>query len=66
MTRLSLAKEKVQVLLLEGIHENAVTDLVADGYANLIRLPAPPPPLNAPLSNIRSVAELDHVNASAH
>lgn len=39
MTRLSLAKEKMQVLLLESIHENAVADLVADGYANLVRLP---------------------------
>ncbi|MEK0084375.1 phosphoglycerate dehydrogenase [Geminicoccaceae bacterium SYSU G07066] len=39
MTRLSLAKEKVQVLLLEGIHENAVADLVADGYTSVTRLP---------------------------
>lgn len=38
MTRLSLAKEKVQVLLLEGIHENAVADLVADGYTNITRV----------------------------
>lgn len=39
MTRLSLAKGKVQILLLEGIHDNAVADLAADGYANLVRLP---------------------------
>jgi D-3-phosphoglycerate dehydrogenase len=39
VTRLSLAKEKVQVLLLEGIHENAVGDLVADGYTSIARLP---------------------------
>ncbi|WP_418160291.1 phosphoglycerate dehydrogenase [Benzoatithermus flavus] len=39
LTRLSLAKEKVQVLLLEGIHENAVADLVADGYTSVTRLP---------------------------
>ena len=39
MTRLSFPKEKVQILLLEGIHENAVADLTADGYSNLVRLP---------------------------
>jgi D-3-phosphoglycerate dehydrogenase len=39
VTRLSLAKERVQVLLLEGIHDNAVADLHADGYVNLVRLP---------------------------
>ena len=38
MTRLSLAKERVQILLLEGIHENAVADLAAEGYANVTRL----------------------------
>jgi D-3-phosphoglycerate dehydrogenase len=36
---LSLAKEKVQILLLEGIHENAVADLAADGYTSIARLP---------------------------
>ena len=39
MTRLSFPKEKVQILLLEGIHENAVADLTADGYSSLVRLP---------------------------
>ena len=39
MTRLSLPKEKVQFLLLEGIHENAIADLAADGYRNVVRLP---------------------------
>ncbi len=39
MTRLSLPKEKVQFLLLEGIHENAVRDLAADGYSSIVRLP---------------------------
>lgn len=38
MTRLSLAKERVQILLLEGVHENAVADLAADGYPNVTRL----------------------------
>lgn len=40
MTRLSLAKEKVQILLLEGIHDNAVADLEADGYSRITRLPS--------------------------
>jgi D-3-phosphoglycerate dehydrogenase len=39
VTRLSLPKEKVQILLLEGIHENAVADLVTDGYGSIARLP---------------------------
>ena len=39
MTRLSLAKEKVRILLLEGIHDNAAADLAAAGYANVTRLP---------------------------
>ena len=39
MTRLSLAKEKVRILLLEGIHDNAAADLAAAGYANVERLP---------------------------
>jgi D-3-phosphoglycerate dehydrogenase len=40
VTRLSLAKDKVRVLLLEGIHDTAVKDLVADGYTSITRLPA--------------------------
>jgi D-3-phosphoglycerate dehydrogenase len=36
---LSLAKEKVRILLLEGIHDNAAADLAAAGYANVTRLP---------------------------
>ena len=39
LTSLSFPKEKVQILLLEGIHENAIADLTADGYTNLTRLP---------------------------
>ena len=35
MTRLSSQKEQVRILLLEGIHENAVADLTADGFANI-------------------------------
>lgn len=40
MTRLSLTKDKVRVLLLEGIHENAVKDLIADGYTSVSRFSA--------------------------
>ncbi len=39
MTRLSLAKERMQILLLEGVHENAVADLARDGFSNLVQLP---------------------------
>ena len=39
MTRLSLAKERMQILLLEGVHDNAVDDLTRDGFANIVRLP---------------------------
>ena len=39
MTRLSLPKEQVHILLLEGIHENAVADLAADGYTAITALP---------------------------
>lgn len=38
MTRLSLAKEKVQILLLEGIHDSAVADFAAAGYTSVTRL----------------------------
>jgi D-3-phosphoglycerate dehydrogenase len=39
VTRLSLAKERMQILLLEGVHENAVADLARDGFSNLVQLP---------------------------
>jgi D-3-phosphoglycerate dehydrogenase len=39
LTSLSFPKEKVQILLLEGVHENAIADLTADGYTSLTRLP---------------------------
>lgn len=39
MTRLSLPKAQVRILLLEGIHENAVADLAADGYSAITALP---------------------------
>jgi D-3-phosphoglycerate dehydrogenase len=40
VTRLSLAKDKVRVLLLEGVHDNAVADFLASGYSSVTRLPA--------------------------
>src|SRR5215207_9448966 len=39
MTRLSLAKDRVRILLLEGVHDNAVADFAAESYGNVIRLP---------------------------
>ena len=35
MTRLSSQKEQIRILLLEGIHENAVADLAADGFVDI-------------------------------
>jgi D-3-phosphoglycerate dehydrogenase / 2-oxoglutarate reductase len=37
--RLSLPKDKIRVLLLEGVHDSAVELIRAAGYANLERLP---------------------------
>ncbi len=39
MTKLSLSKDKIQILLLEGIHDNAINELAARGYASVERLP---------------------------
>jgi len=39
LTRLSLPKEQVRILLLEGIHENAAADLAAEGYTAVTTLP---------------------------
>ncbi|MCC7385631.1 MAG: phosphoglycerate dehydrogenase [Deltaproteobacteria bacterium] len=39
MSKLSLSKDKIQILLLEGIHPNAVAELRASGYASVDRLP---------------------------
>ena len=38
-TQLSLAKEKIRILLLEGVNDAAVAMMNAAGYANLERLP---------------------------
>ena len=37
--KLSLAKDKIRVLLLEGINDSAVALMQAAGYTNLVRLP---------------------------
>ncbi len=37
MSRLSVSKSKIHILLLEGIHESAVRALNANGYANIER-----------------------------
>ena len=39
MSKLSFPKEKISILLLEGIHDNAVADLADHGYTNVTRLP---------------------------
>lgn len=39
MTKFSLSKDKIQVLLLEGVHDNALSEMAARGYANVERLP---------------------------
>lgn len=40
MTQLSLSKDKIRILLLEGIHQNAVRVLTDHGYATVESLPA--------------------------
>jgi D-3-phosphoglycerate dehydrogenase len=35
MTKLSLAKNKIKVLLLEGVHESAVSAFITQGYNNI-------------------------------
>ena len=42
--KLSLSKDKIRVLLLEGINDSAVTLMRAAGYTNLTRLPKAPKP----------------------
>jgi len=39
VTKLSFSKEKIQILLLEGVHDNAIAELAARGYASVERLP---------------------------
>ena len=39
MANTSLEKDKIRILLLEGIHQNAVDNLHAHGYDNVELLP---------------------------
>lgn len=39
MTKLSLPKDKIRILLLEGVHDSAVATLESQGYSNIERLP---------------------------
>ncbi|WP_448203261.1 phosphoglycerate dehydrogenase [Azospirillum sp. sgz302134] len=39
MTKLSLSKDKINILLLEGVHDNAINELAHGGYATVERLP---------------------------
>jgi len=39
VTKLSLSKNKINILLLEGIHDHAVAELASRGYTNVERLP---------------------------
>ncbi|WP_029007157.1 phosphoglycerate dehydrogenase [Azospirillum halopraeferens] len=39
MTKLSLSKDKINILLLEGVHDTAIAELAARGYASVERLP---------------------------
>lgn len=39
MTRLSLAKDRIKILLLENVHQTAVDALTAHGYTSIERLP---------------------------
>ncbi len=38
MTKVSLSKDKIRILLLEGIHDTAVASFQASGYTNIERL----------------------------
>ncbi len=66
MPKLSLSKEKIKIVLLEGIHEQAVRNFNRDGYHNVIRLTGTPPRdelkallADAHLVGIRSRTRLD-------
>ncbi len=39
MPKHSLSKDKIKVLLLEGVHDNALTEFAQAGYTNVERLP---------------------------
>ncbi|MCP4588797.1 MAG: phosphoglycerate dehydrogenase, partial [Pseudoalteromonas sp.] len=35
MSKVSLAKDKIKILLLEGVHQSAVETLKRNGYSNI-------------------------------
>ena len=39
VTKLSLSRDKINILLLEGVHDNAINELALSGYATVERLP---------------------------
>ncbi len=39
MPKHSLSKDKIRVLLLEGVHDNALEEFAQSGYASVERLP---------------------------
>ena len=56
MTRLALPKDRVRVLLLEGVHDSALGLLQSAGYSNVTRLPKALPP-----AELRAAVEGVHV-----
>ncbi len=44
MSRLSVPKDKIRIVLVEGVHESAARVLAANGYVNVERQAASPPP----------------------
>lgn len=55
MSRLSLPKDKIKVLLLEGVHQSAIDTFQAHGYVNVTRLPQA-------LAGAELIRELDGVH----
>jgi D-3-phosphoglycerate dehydrogenase / 2-oxoglutarate reductase len=46
VSRLSVPKDKIRIVLVEGVHESAARLLAANGYVNVERLSASPAPEN--------------------
>ena len=44
MSRLSVPKDKIRIVLVEGVHDSAARLLAANGYVNVERLAASPAP----------------------
>ncbi|MEO1576594.1 MAG: phosphoglycerate dehydrogenase, partial [Pseudomonadota bacterium] len=67
MTRLSLAKDRIRVLLLEGIHDKAVETFKAAGYTNVEHHPKalPADDLKAALADAHFVGIRSRTNLNA-